>query len=45
MDLGLNIPQTATLDFLSLGALNHRVRLRHHPLPQSHPVDGSPQRR
>ncbi len=25
MDLGLNIPQTATLDFLSLGALNHRV--------------------
>ena len=25
MDLGLNPPKTATLDFLSLGALNHRV--------------------
>jgi 2-dehydro-3-deoxygluconokinase len=25
MDLGLNPPQAATLDFLSLGALNHRV--------------------
>lgn len=25
MDLGLNIPQIAALDFLSLGALNHRV--------------------